>query len=118
MKIAVTEGQAIKMGDVLVQVDSRESAILVRQMESKFARVQADRERLKMEKQLTEQQTKTLSDTRSSALEAATSGSVARDTAHPEPRCSWGAPSRETPVHGASPVSSLIVVAVTPNSLA
>jgi membrane fusion protein (multidrug efflux system) len=70
-KITVTEGQAIQTNDVLAQVDSRESALLVRQMESKFSRVQADRERLKMEKELTEQQTKTLFDTRSSALEAA-----------------------------------------------
>lgn len=71
MEIAVTEGQAIAKGDVLAKVDSRESSILVRQMESKFARVQADRERLNKEKILTEEQTSTLYSTRASALEAA-----------------------------------------------
>lgn len=71
MEIAVIEGQTIQKNDVLARIDSRESALLVRQMESKFARVQADRERLHMEKQLTEQQTATLYNTRSSALEAA-----------------------------------------------
>jgi len=70
-EIPVTEGQALRNGDVLAKIDSRESAILVRQMESKFARVQADRERLNKEKQLTEQQTTTLYNTRTSALEAA-----------------------------------------------
>lgn len=70
-EFVVTEGQTIQKGDVLAQVDARESAILARQMEAKFARVQADRDRLNMEKQLTEQQTTTLYSTRSSALEAA-----------------------------------------------
>lgn len=70
-EIAVIEGQAVRNNEVLAKIDSRESAILVRQMESKLARVKADRERLNREKQLTEQQTTTLYNTRSSALEAA-----------------------------------------------
>lgn len=70
-EIVVTEGQTVANGDVLAKIDSRESAILVRQMEAKFSRVQADRDRLNMEKQLTEQQTTSLYSSRSSAVEAA-----------------------------------------------
>jgi len=71
MELVVIEGQAVAKGDVLAKIDSRESSILVRQMESKFARVQADRVRLNKEKELTEEQTSTLYSTRSSSLEAA-----------------------------------------------
>jgi membrane fusion protein (multidrug efflux system) len=70
-KILVSEGDRMKVGQVMVQIDSRESQLVVRELEAQRLRIQADRTRLRMEKSLADSQTSSRYKTRQSALSAA-----------------------------------------------
>jgi len=70
-KILVSEGDQIKVGQVMVQIDLRESRLRVRELDAQRLRIQADRTRLRMEKSLTDSQTSSRYKTRQSALNAA-----------------------------------------------
>jgi len=70
-KILVSEGDQVKVGQVMVQIDLRESRLRVRELDAQRLRIQADRTRLRMEKSLADSQTSSRYKTRQSALSAA-----------------------------------------------
>ena len=70
-KILVSEGDPVKVGQVMVQIDLRESRLRVRELDAQRLRIQADRTRLRMEKSLADNQTSSRYKTRQSALSAA-----------------------------------------------
>lgn len=70
-KIAVTEGAAVDTGQVLITIDSRESKLQLRELESRRQRIKADRARMGTERGLIDQQTQTRYQTLVSARGAA-----------------------------------------------
>ena len=69
--IAVAEGQSITTRQVLVQIDSRESQLRLRELEARKNRVKADRARYGQERRLIDEQTRTRYQTLLSARGAA-----------------------------------------------
>lgn len=70
-EISVEEGQSIVSGQTLVRVDDRESALLLEDLDSQMRSAAAERERLKAERKLIDDQTRTRYDTLLSKLNAA-----------------------------------------------
>lgn len=77
--IAVTEGAAVSTGQVLIVIDSRESKLQLRELESRRKRIQADRARMVTERGLIDQQTQTRYQTLVSARGAAAAAVAALD---------------------------------------
>lgn len=67
----ITEGDDIDKGEVIVQIDSRESQLLVDQLEARVQGVGAERQRLIAEKGLVDKQTRSAYRTQKSVLAAA-----------------------------------------------
>lgn len=67
-KLSVSEGDRIESGQVMVQIDSRESLLRVRELAALRSRTQAERTRLFKEKNLTDEQTSSRYKMRQSAL--------------------------------------------------
>ena len=70
-EISVEEGQAITVGQTLVRIDDRESALLLEELEAQMRSAAAERKRLKAERKLIDDQTRTRYDTLLSKLNAA-----------------------------------------------
>ena len=56
-KLDVTEGEAVKQDQVLIQIDSRESELRVAELQAQAMRIQAERERYMRERRLVDIQT-------------------------------------------------------------
>lgn len=69
--IAITEGDTVAENQVLFQIDDRESKLKVRELDARLKRNLADRERLRRERVLTEDQIKTRYQTLLTAVNAA-----------------------------------------------
>lgn len=69
--IAVEEGQNITVGQTLVRIDDRESELLLKDLDAQMRSVAAERERMKAERKLIDDQTRTRYDTLLSKLSAA-----------------------------------------------
>ena len=70
-EIEVEEGQGITTGQTLVRIDDRGSALLLEELEAQLRSAAAERERLKAERKLIDDQTRTRYDTLLSKLNAA-----------------------------------------------
>ena len=70
-KIGVTEGDSVAMDQVLFQIDDRESKLKMAELDARLKRNLADRERLRRERTLTEEQIRTRYQTLTSAVNAA-----------------------------------------------
>jgi len=69
-EMTVEEGQSITVGQTLVRIDDRESALLLEDLEAQMRSAAAERERLKAERKLIDDQTRTRYDTLLSRLNA------------------------------------------------
>jgi membrane fusion protein (multidrug efflux system) len=67
-ELHVTEGDDIKKGQIIVEIDARESQLLVEQYTARIQGIEADRQRLIAEKKLVDAQTKTRYRTQRSEL--------------------------------------------------
>jgi membrane fusion protein (multidrug efflux system) len=79
-KITVQEGEAVEKDQVLFQIDDRESALKLSEFDARIKRNRADRERLRSERQLIDEQIRTRDKTLQSSINAA-EASVASLTA-------------------------------------
>lgn len=70
-KVNVTEGETVDEGHILFQIDDRESALKVTELEARLKRNLAERERLRRERALIDEQIKTRYQTLLSAVSAA-----------------------------------------------
>lgn len=57
-KANVSEGDVVQGSDIIFEIDSRDSNLLVKQLESQIAGIGAEQQRLEAEKELVDQQTK------------------------------------------------------------
>ena len=69
--VAVEEGAPISANQVLATIDDRESRLRVKQLEAQLLTTEADRERLRAERALIDEQTRTRLETQQSRLNAA-----------------------------------------------
>lgn len=70
-EIAVEEGDAVVKDQVLVRIDGRESRLLVEELDAQMRAVASERERLKAERRLIDERTRTQYDTQLSNARAA-----------------------------------------------
>jgi membrane fusion protein (multidrug efflux system) len=79
-EVAVTEGDAVDKNQVLFKIDDRESSLKLAELEARIKRNKADRDRLRSERQLIDEQIKSRYETLQSVVSAA-EASVASLTA-------------------------------------
>lgn len=78
--VDIVEGQAVEKDQVLFQIDARESSLKLTELEARLKRNRADRDRLRSERRLIDEQIKSRYETLQSAISAA-EASVASLTA-------------------------------------
>jgi membrane fusion protein (multidrug efflux system) len=69
-KISVSEGDVVKAGDVLVAIDNREAKLRLTELNSRLLSIEAERDRLRAEKQMVDRQTSSQYAMRKSQLRA------------------------------------------------